>query len=111
MSNVVFPIEPITLNYLNVPCPEHGITVKFEKYPEIEMYLCQGQFGFNAPRIHANAEFPNIELAHVMQWGNVVISFSEENHVYLTAEKFRTGDGYAKVLTLIDANLSMAMEG
>lgn len=111
MSNIALPIEPITLNYLNTTCPDQGVTVKFKEYPQIKMYLCEGQFGISAVSIHINVGTPDIELAHVMQWGDVEISFSKDNHIYLTAEKFTAGNGYAKVLTLIDADLSMSIEG
>ncbi|TVO32300.1 hypothetical protein [Vibrio algivorus] len=105
-------ITGIELTRINTPEPDKKPqTIRFAQYPNITLDIFDDNtFGVNSPFINVNSPSETETPIHAIQWGNVMISLSEDS-IYLDAEEVNFGSGGAAPLQLINTDIRIVWEG
>ncbi len=113
MSNdetIYLSSTPVFLKWLN--CSHNkGLEAKviaFKEYPEIFIALYDdGSFGIHGSSLNFNSPSVTDPSNEIIQWGNVIISFSRSGGIYLDAIKINLGDEVKAPLVLMSNKINI----
>ncbi|EMN7431517.1 hypothetical protein WB904_004100 [Vibrio parahaemolyticus] len=113
MSNdetIYLSSTPVSLNWLNSSHPK-GLEAKviaFKEYPEVFIALYDDDtFGIHGSSLNFNSPSVTDPSKEIIQWRNVIISFSRSGGIYLDAIEINLGDEVKAPLVLISSKVSI----